>query len=60
MNVGRTAFDLTGFAGVTDLVADDTAERNQFRIGSGFGSITDLTIGPDRHLYAVSLSGGTL
>ncbi len=60
LNAARTAFDLAGFAGVSDLVADDANERNQFRIGSGFGSITDLTIGPDRNLYIVSISNGTV
>jgi glucose/arabinose dehydrogenase len=60
LNGGRTAFDLTGFTGVTDLVADDADERNQFRIGSGFGAITDLEVGPDKHLYVVSLGLGTV
>ena len=60
LNAGRTAFDLTGYTGVSDLVADNTAERDQFRIGSGFGSITDLEVGPDRNLYLVSLSHGTV
>jgi glucose/arabinose dehydrogenase len=57
---GRTAFDLTGFTGVSDLVADDLSERNQFRIGTGFGAITDLEVGPDRNLYVVAYSGGTV
>jgi glucose/arabinose dehydrogenase len=57
---GRTAFDLTGFTGVSDLVADDATERNQFRIGSGFAVITDLEVGPDRNLYVVSHAGGTV
>jgi glucose/arabinose dehydrogenase len=60
LNAARTAFDLSGFAGVSDFVADDATERDQFRIGSGFGSITDLTIGPDRNLYIVSISNGTV
>jgi glucose/arabinose dehydrogenase len=60
LNAARTAFDLTGFTGVTDLVADNTTERNQFRIGQGFASITDLVIGPDRHLYVVSIGNETV
>jgi len=60
LNGARTAFDLTGFAGVADLVADDASERDQFRIGSGFGSMTDLTVGPDRHLYVVSIARQTV
>jgi glucose/arabinose dehydrogenase len=60
LNAGRTAFDLAGFMNVADLVADDATERNQFRIGSGFGSLTDLTIGPDKQLYIVSIGMGTV
>jgi glucose/arabinose dehydrogenase len=60
LNGSRTAFNLAGFAGVSDLVADDANERNQFRIGSGFASITDLEIGPDHHLYLVSIGQGTV
>ncbi len=60
LNIARTAFDLTGFANVSDLVADDATERNQFRIGSGFSSITDLTVGPDKNLYVVSIGAGTV
>ena len=60
LNAERTAFDLTGFTGVADLVADSSAERDQFSIGSGFSSITDLVLGPDRHLYVVSIGWGTV
>jgi glucose/arabinose dehydrogenase len=60
LNGGRTAFDLTGFTNVSDLVADTTDERNQFRIGSGFVSITDLEVGPDKDLYLVSIAQGTV
>jgi len=60
LNAGRTAFDLTAFMGVSDLVADSATERNQFRIGSSFGSITALEIGPDRNLYVVSIGNGTV
>ena len=60
LNASRTAFDLTGYTGVSDLVADSTAERDQFRIGTGFGSITDLEVGPDRNLYVVSIAHGTV
>lgn len=60
LNAGRTALDLTGFSGVADLVADSVSERNQFRIGSGFVSITDLEVGPDGNLYVVSIAQGTV
>jgi glucose/arabinose dehydrogenase len=60
LDAGRTALDLTGASGVADLVADSAAERDQFRIGSGFGAITDLEIGPERALYVVSIARGTV
>jgi glucose/arabinose dehydrogenase len=60
LNAGRTGFNLAGFSGVSDLVADSAGERDQFRIGSGFTSITDLVIGPDKNLYLVSIGNGTV
>ena len=60
LNAARTAFDFTGFTGVADLVADSSAERDQFSIGSGFFSSTDLGLGPDRDLYVVSHGWGTV
>jgi glucose/arabinose dehydrogenase len=60
LDAGRTALDLAGFSGVADLVADSSAERDQFRIGFGFGAITDLELGPDRALYVVSITRGTV
>lgn len=58
LNGARTAFDLAAFSGLSDLVADSTTERNLVRIGQGFGGITDLKIGPDGHLYIVSIGLG--
>jgi glucose/arabinose dehydrogenase len=60
LNPARTGFDFTGYAGVEDLVADSAAERDQFQIGDGFFSITDIGFGPDRHLYVVSHGWGTV
>jgi glucose/arabinose dehydrogenase len=60
LDANRTALDLAGFSGVADLVADSATERDQFRIGSSFGSITDLELGPDRALYVVSIGRGTV
>jgi glucose/arabinose dehydrogenase len=60
LDAGRTALDLAGFAGVADLVADSASERDQFRLGSGFGAITDLELGPDGALYVVSIERGTV
>jgi glucose/arabinose dehydrogenase len=59
LNPARDAFDLSGFTGVSDLVANSASERDQFLFGSGFGSffggITDLEMGPDGALYVVSI-----
>jgi glucose/arabinose dehydrogenase len=60
LNASRTGFDFSGYTGVEDLVADSTAERDQFAIASGFFSITDLGFGPDRNLYVVSIGWGTV
>jgi hypothetical protein len=60
LNASRTGFDFSGYAGVSDLVADSAAERDQFSVASGFFSITDLVFGPDRHLYVVSHGWGTV
>jgi hypothetical protein len=54
LNGARTGFDFTAFPTLQDLVANDTTEQNQLRIGQGFGVITDLEICPDGDLYVVS------
>lgn len=53
LNGGRTGFNLTG--GLADLVADNATERDQLRLGQGFGAITDIKRGPDNHVYVVSI-----
>jgi aldose sugar dehydrogenase len=60
LNASRTGFDFSGYTGVADLVADSSAERDQFKIADGFFSITDLGFGPDRNLYVVSHGWGTV
>ncbi len=40
----------------SDRIADSVAERNAFRIGSGFGTITDMETGPDG-VYVCSYGG---
>lgn len=52
--------ELELFGGTVDKVADNTAEREQHRIGIGWGVTTDLVIGPDGYLYVVSLSAGAV
>ena len=60
LNAQRTGFDLSGFTGLSDLVADDATERNRVRLGSNFSGISDLEIGPDGALYVVSIGAGTI
>ncbi len=52
MNVQRDDFVLTG--GLADRVADSTTERNLSRVGTNWGVITDIKVGPDGYLYVVS------
>src|SRR5204862_7410782 len=56
LNADRTGFVLTG--DLADTVADSTTERAEVVWASGTGSLTDLEIGPDGYLYAVSIGGG--
>ena len=60
LNSTHTALDLSGFSGVSDLVADTVGERDQFLFGSGFDRPTDLKIGPDGHLYIVAILDGAI
>ncbi|MEM7413688.1 MAG: PQQ-dependent sugar dehydrogenase [Myxococcota bacterium] len=60
LNPARDGFDFSAFPALTDLVADDNTERDLLRIASGFGSITDLKIGPDGDLYVVSIGVGAI
>jgi hypothetical protein len=60
LNGGRTAFDFSSHAALQDLVADSNGERDLLRMGSGFGAVTDLKLGPDNRLYVVSLSLGRI
>jgi len=57
LNGTRSGFDFTAFPDLQDLLADNSTEQNQVRLGQGFGAITDLKIGPDSSLYVVSIFG---
>ncbi len=46
VNATRDRFDFTS-SGLSDLVADNSAEFQEVILGTGFGGITDLKIGPD-------------
>ena len=60
--------DSTGFAleeGLADNVDDNTAkgdigESEPYVVGTGFGVVTDIGLGPDGLLYVVSLSNGSV
>lgn len=60
LDVSRAGFDFSAIPALQDLVADDDTERDLLSIGSGFGAITDLEIGPDGALYVVSIGNGSI
>ncbi|OYT74572.1 MAG: hypothetical protein CFK49_07710 [Armatimonadetes bacterium JP3_11] len=53
LNAERNDFVLAG--ALADRVADSVAERNLSRIGTNWGVVTDMRIGPDGYLYVVSI-----
>lgn len=56
LNGDRSDFVLPG--SMSDKVADTTAERNQLRIGEGFGITTDIIRGPDDKTYVLNFITG--
>jgi glucose/arabinose dehydrogenase len=54
MNNERNGLD------IEDNIIDSENEMNNYVLGSGFGSITDIEIGPDGNAYIVSLENGNL
>ena len=47
--------------GVDDNEAKgDLGESAEYVVGTGFGTVTDIALGPDGSLYVVSLSTGSL
>ena len=58
LNAQRNGFVLSG--ALADLVADDATEAAQVRLGTSFGSSTDLELGPDGNVYVVSIARGTV
>ena len=50
VNAARDGFDLAN-PGLSDRVADDLGELGEVILGTGFGGITDLKVGPDGLLY---------
>lgn len=58
MNGSRDEFVLSG--GLADKVADDLNERAMTSVGSDWGMIVDIGMGPDGYLYTVSFSSGKI
>lgn len=58
LNAGRDGFTLTD--GNADLVADNLTERNALLFGQGFGTVTDIQVGPDGAVYVASLANGSI
>src|SRR5919107_802988 len=56
LNEARTGLVLEG--PLDDKVADDDGENEDIVFGEGFGSISDVEVGPDGYLYAVSIGLG--
>jgi len=59
VNATRDRFDFTT-PGLTDLVADSNGELQEVILGTGFGGITDLKVGPDGLLYVLSFGQGKI
>ena len=45
---------------IQDTIIDSEQELNNYVLGSGFGSITDIQTGPDGDIYVVSLESGSI
>src|SRR4030095_11150462 len=59
VNATRNGFDFTS-PGLSDLVADSSAEFQEVLLGTGFVGITDLKVGPDGLLYVLSFGLGKI
>jgi glucose/arabinose dehydrogenase len=59
LNATRSGFNFVDPA-LADLVADDAGELDEPLLGTGFGGITDLKVGPDGRLYVLSFGQGKL
>jgi glucose/arabinose dehydrogenase len=56
LNKNRNGLVLEGL--LADKFANDTEELKPIIFGQDFGAITDLEVGPDGHLYVMSLTQG--
>ena len=60
VNAARNGFDFAAPGLSSDLVADNNTELQEVILGTGFGGITDLKVGPDGLLYVLSLGLGKI
>lgn len=60
INKRRDGIDFALLEDLRDKVADNANERNDIRIGTDFGSISDVRTGPDGLLYVLSISDGAI
>lgn len=58
MPVAANRESVIATGGLADLVADTALERDEWSLGTGWGSITDIRTGPDGYLYASSYNLG--
>jgi hypothetical protein len=60
LNKRRDGLDFALLEDLRDKVADNANERNDVRLGTDFGSISDVRTGPDGLLYVLSISDGAI
>ena len=60
LNKRRDGLDFALLEDLRDKVADNANERNDLRIATDFGSISDVRTGPDGLLYVLSISDGAI
>ncbi|MGZ8442012.1 MAG: PQQ-dependent sugar dehydrogenase [Candidatus Binatia bacterium] len=60
LNKRRDGIDFTLLEDLRDKVADNANERNDVRLGTDFGSISDVRTSPDGLLYVLSISDGAI
>jgi aldose sugar dehydrogenase len=58
LNPQRTSLVLGG--ALSDKIADTDGESEAVIFGEGFSRLTDLKVGPDGYLYAISIGTGTI
>jgi glucose/arabinose dehydrogenase len=59
VNTSRDGFIFAAPA-LSDLVADDDTELQETILGTGFGGISDIKVGPDGLLYVLSFGSGKI